>query len=372
MKIFPKSSMLSHFHQQAACNPTRGRYPCLSLATMASEKQKANYNSSLEDTDDDENFDIFDAVKKRSKNFGSTKRAAKVASMKTTGDPTTKIEAFLLSEQEKEAALAKIENVDDKRLQLLLWKLGCYYVVLAHQFRGVRELANVSESFPDSGIEDLNVPAEAVKKILQSAEQRPQNNRGLLMADVMGLGKTVQAVLACILRNAISRAKGEAAKPTLIVNPNESVLEQWRDTLVKAGVDEWAIWRFETKNAKNSKPLRGEIFILCTRYDLQTEARYCFESIRSGMFENLAEKSQLFPNVPIELPTALKNQYRAAQGREKNQYNENKDGTRISIEECVTHLLAQQGASVSKIFRTVIIDEAVSKPQLCRCQLGSM
>lgn len=194
-----------------------------------------------------------------------------------------------------------------------------------------------------------------LKERLKTAPWR-MSDRGVIIADVMGLGKTVEAVAAAILRNAIAHAQKKPKKPTLICSPNGPVLGQWRDTLIKAGVDRRKIYRFKTKQ---SKPVKGGIFVLCTIYDLQTEAKCCFETIRkvSGRME--AHKSPLFPDSPTKLLCVLKNQYKAERGKEKNRHNTINNGM-VSVNECIRHFLANYESKCSLLFRTVIIDEAVS------------
>ena len=86
-----------------------------------------------------------------------------------------------------------------------------------------------------------------VKVLRNTKPRRAGRDRGVLMADSMGLGKTIQSVCACILRNAIALSKDEPKLPTLICSPNDAVLTQWHQTLVKAGVEPKKIYRFEAK-----------------------------------------------------------------------------------------------------------------------------
>jgi SNF2 family DNA or RNA helicase len=159
--------------------------------------------------------------------------------------PMDTLEEYLadLTRDEKIEALNAIANPLDQNLQVVLWEIDCNYLLLEHQFKGVRALAGVPDEFPgpmrlknktendDQAIFDWTV------KVLRTATPRRPGavDRGILMCDVMGLGKTVQAVAACILRNAIANAKGQPPLPTLIVSPNNAIVTQWHVTLIKAG-----------------------------------------------------------------------------------------------------------------------------------------
>jgi len=140
----------------------------------------------------------------------------------------------------------------------------------------------------------------------------------------MGLGKTVQAVVACLLRNAIARCKETPIKPTLIVSPNNAVLTQWHETLLKAGVDGKRIFRFVAK--KTEYRLKGEIFVLCNRYDLQTEMRNMWGDAKTKTFK----PSALLPNAPRKCQAILKNQYLSEKGKEENFHIDKEDKVTIS------------------------------------------
>jgi len=70
----------------------------------------------------------------------------------------------------------------------------------------------------------------------------------------------------------------EPEKPSIIVSPNDAVLKQWHETLIKAGVETDMIYRFIAKD--NRLKLKGNIYVLCNRYDLQTEARHIFGQVQ--------------------------------------------------------------------------------------------
>ena len=171
----------------------------------------------------------------------------------------------------------------------------------------------------------------------------------------MGLGKTVQAVCACILRNAISLSQDKPKLPTLIVSPNDAVLMQWHETLLKAGIPSSKIYRFQARRSPNNKKkLSGDFFVLCNRYDLQVELRHVFDN--TSKTERLKAISPLWPHTPKALLLVLKNQYLAEKGKAVNEYIERGDG--ISMAECITDYLSWDRHKVTPIFETVVIDEA--------------
>lgn len=254
------------------------------------------------------------------------------------------------SEEEKQQILANIARTEDKHLQMCLFEIGCYYVLLPHQFAGVRAIAGLQPDFPGlkgpkrkkksqgNNDDDNDYIFDWVAKIFICAKARRQEedhpDRGILVADEMGTGKTVQAVIATILRQNIALAKGQKPKPTLIISPNDAVLSQWQDTLIYAGVKKTKIVRYIPKD--NTFKCKSGRFILCTRYCIQTEGRYLF----SQCTKNKAKPdSSLFKNAPKQLLLALKNQYLFAMGKAKNEYKE--EGETVTPFEVVTRLLVQ-------------------------------
>jgi SNF2 family DNA or RNA helicase len=239
-----------------------------------------------------------------------------------------------------------------------LWELDCNYALLEHQFHGVRALAGVSSDFPghlklkkkEGQTRDDALLDWVVNDVLRNVPKAAEDDRGVLMADVMGLGKTVQSVCACIIRNAVALSQDRPRKPTLIVSPNDAVLTQWLETLLKAGVDPLKIYRLQSKK---SKPLKGDCYVLCNRYDLQVEMRFIFDQTRKNKARPV---SPLFPHTPKELLLVLKNQYLAEKGKATNEYIEK--GDRITLSDCITDYLSQNAHKVAPIFETVIIDEA--------------
>ncbi|CAB9519192.1 annealing helicase and endonuclease ZRANB3 [Seminavis robusta] len=242
---------------------------------------------------------------------------------------------------EKEKGIAR----SNKGLQVLLWELGSNYCLQKHQFLGVRAIARVPDDFPGCSFPntDHTVSFEKIRETLSSARLRQNNERGLIMADTMGVGKTVQAVAACILRNAVAVEKKKPKRPTLIIAPSKAVLSQWHETLIKAGVDKMNIYSLVTKR---SKPLGGDLFVLCTIYDLQTEVRNWFGGHTSALFSEASPKHL----------KVLRNQYRANKGQERNKYNKLGDCKTLSVNECIRQCLKKRANSWA--YRTVIVDEA--------------
>lgn len=107
-----------------------------------------------------------------------------------------------------------------------------------------------------------------------------------------------------ILRNKWCDTHGKRRLPSLIVAPNDQVLTQWRETLIKAGVSAARIRYFKPKS---STKLEGNFFILMTRYNVQTTARTLFSKV--NMRDKEIPSSPLFPVAPKPLLHKLKNQY---------------------------------------------------------------
>ena len=113
-------------------------------------------------------------------------------------------------------------------LQRLLWHIGITFKLLPHQPVAVRMVAGVSDDYPN-----LATNASLDGALLYAAAP---TNRGGLLADVMGLGKTVEAICGAALRQAICASKNLRPLPVVIVSPNVSVLDQWSEHLSRGGV----------------------------------------------------------------------------------------------------------------------------------------
>jgi SNF2-related domain len=268
----------------------------------------------------------------------------------------------------KFAKLKEISDSADRRLQQLLWELECSFDLYHHQFKGVREVAGVTEKFPGSEMivngSDLT-KYRARRLALRNAKPRfEENDSGLILADCMGLGKTIQAVAAIVLRNAIAAARGESHRPSLVVCPNEAVLKQWKEHLRGAGLHKNRIIRFKTKQ-RAPLELQDNV-ILCTRFDLQSEMRFVMQDVQRLSVDEPVRQSPLFPRASDEILDVLHNQYLNANGSTKNRYNNALNGRKLTNEVVVTKYLRKERGILSsdpkfsKIFRMIIIDEAVS------------
>jgi hypothetical protein len=91
---------------------------------------------------------------------------------------------------DKEAVLQDIDIIADRNLQRLLWSMGCRYTLLSYQFLGVRSLTGVDATYPSTQPKK-HYTCQDWQKVLRETKMADQNNRnknrGLLMADVMGL-----------------------------------------------------------------------------------------------------------------------------------------------------------------------------------------
>ena len=89
-------------------------------------------------------------------------------------------------------------------LQRLLWHIGITFKLLPHQPVAVRMVAGVGDDYPN-----LSTNASLDGALLNAS---PPTNRGGLLADVMGLGKTVEAICGAALPGDL-RVQEPAAAP---------------------------------------------------------------------------------------------------------------------------------------------------------------
>lgn len=105
---------------------------------------------------------------------------------------------------EQTAVLAEIghHKPADCLLQQLLWHIDCRYTLLSHQFEGVRSTAGVADDYPmqlviamtanttrSGGLNAASQMLSTVEWDLILRRTKFSHLRGVLMADVMGLGK---------------------------------------------------------------------------------------------------------------------------------------------------------------------------------------
>jgi len=114
----------------------------------------------------------------------------------------------------------------------------------------------------------------------------------------------VESIVGMILRNKWHDAHGKRRLPSLIIAPNDTVLGQWHDTLLKAGVSGS---RIRCYKPRSSTKLEGNFFLLMTRYNIQTEIKALFGKVDMRNKEH--PSSPLFPTAPKALLYKLKNQY---------------------------------------------------------------
>ena len=275
--------------------------------------------------------------------------------------------------QAKLEKLQEIEDPVDRRLQQLLWELGCEFDLFPHQFLGVRTLAGLADEFPGESMLKFTPPmrrTDARILALKDAKPRREGDHGVILADSMGLGKTVQTVAAIILYDAVAAAKGETPMPAIISSPNEAVRNQWEQHLIQGGVEARRIVKFKPKCLR-SLPKDDTIFI-CTRYDFQTEAKHIFEELpqlKRGDIPStrpFGKSSPLFPFTPQRTLHDLYNQYKQSKGEKKSKIDEELFRKKITNEVAVTRHLKKAGQDMSSdgaspiVFRMVVIDEAVS------------
>jgi len=328
----------------------------------------------------------------------------------------------LTPEQVEEERLRHLEEISgdaDRAIQLMLWDIGFSYNIYAHQFEAVRFVAGLVPTFPFSKSVDVsmsqNSPEGAQLRSLalkQAARElilldvhnktsrggivHALPTKGMLLADEMGLGKTIEALAGAALRNAmLSYDLEHSDLPTLIVSPQDGIQNQWYETLVKSGVHPSCIevWgeseiqsmrrqdRYfrEVLNDPNHKG-QTQSYILCTRYNIQSEMRKFFklldtaskllspDSVSDRSVANARKKLEkelndlkiqsLFRNVPIPLIEKLRNQYQSDKGKAKNKYIQQKE----KCQDCVARLIRtyrRNDKDLSQFsFQTIIVDEA--------------
>jgi hypothetical protein len=170
-----------------------------------------------------------------------------------------------------------------------------------------------------------------------------------------GLGKTIQGIGGAIVRNRIlamqseGKEKVKKAMPTIIVGPNDAVLEQWEETLLLSGVP---VEKIKLYWKKDETLHFGDYFVLLTRYQVMSAMK---ELMHSNKSKSVSE-GNLFPKVNGTLLDKLQNQYDAGKGKARNKWNRKKE----NVSQCITRLLREGGRQWNWkiIFRTLLIDES--------------
>lgn len=97
--------------------------------------------------------------------------------------------------------------------------------------------------------------------------------------------------------------------------------------------------------------LKGDIYVLCNRYNLQTEVRY----IWGGQDTDKFSLSALLPNAKKKMMECLRNQYLASKGKAKNEHIDQGDG--VSVSDVITDCLGEY-TNTTHTYQTVCIDES--------------
>lgn len=253
-------------------------------------------------------------------------------------DYDKKLESHWLTGDTRDEKLAYLETIKDdkdKALQMLLWDKGFSYNVHLHQFEAIRFVSGYVPTFPcrpttkedgtNSDSDDSNDDDETLKEMLEldvfgetarlkalSQHELRRKEKGMILADEMGLGKTIEALGGAVLRNAAASKKSR--KPTLIVTPQDGVMQQWQDTL-GTFVDQSRIIVLNEKKSETkqrggtvgkTKTVDSGDFILCTRYGIQGETKRLFEYNTVAELQAYKKESFLFPSVPAALIKKLK------------------------------------------------------------------
>jgi len=201
-------------------------------------------------------------------------------------------------------------------LQRLLWHIGITFKLLPHQPVAVRMVAGVGDDYPN-----LATNASLDGALLNAG--RP-TNRGGLLADVMGLGKTVEAICGAALRQAICASKNLRPLPVVIVSPNVSVLDQWSEHLSRGGVPPTDVLeytgRFHDRVRKYNRRCQpagdgSATWVLLTRHCLMNDVQAAMDAFSKD--DEVAQVSPLFPTAEKELLEDLRDQYLAANAKLK-------------------------------------------------------
>jgi len=253
----------------------------------------------------------------------------------------------------------EVETTADERLQLFLTDIKFDFRLQPHQFEAVRFVAGITKEWPSylstpnpkpdpnpdwiskewppalyqTQYGERTFQSYLGKKTLDGPRlprvcEDPRTPGGVL-ADVMGLGKTVELLGGVRIRDWIQTRKRSQDMPfSIMVGPNSAVLDQWEDHALKAGYDKFQILRF-AGGKKGRSDLKAKIaeaesrrdgrctgvLLLSTVHKLQGEMRSCFKSYRPevtihGMTTDATYKrSPLFPKTPASIILDLGSRY---------------------------------------------------------------
>lgn len=177
------------------------------------------------------------------------------------------------------------------------------------------------------------------------------------------LGKTIESIAGAILFDALAEIiTGEGQLPTVIVTPNNAVLEQWVQALKRNGVRAHRIHRFE-KNISLDHIAHTNHFVLLVKSKLQIEMKSIFDGIVKKTYS--PKSSALFPNISYKGLCELQKHERVSKGKgnvEDIDRREVGGGKRESFDDCLRRSFAdicdEQKLQNKRAFRTCIIDEA--------------
>jgi len=283
-------------------------------------------------------------------------------------DQITSADFNCIGHYEAVASWSEAEIVSCKVLQCLLWDCNFRYTLMSHQFVAVLSVAGVNIS---SLLDDLsNLEDEDLKRVLalnkDGVRTRKElckysisflETRGVLLADVMGLGKTVSSLAGAILRNHIMKVHSSNEEstiipqlPTLIVGPNHAVLDQWIETLILSGVDTRRIRLYES----NDEDVLEEVdhFILMTRHEIMAQFRRYMNKHVSNLYPVVGKGG-----VSKFMLEKMLNEIQASHGKKKSEHRLEKE----TFPECMNRFLKQlhkKKGGLTLCFRTLLIDEA--------------
>lgn len=137
-------------------------------------------------------------------------------------------------------------------LVCIMWDFDFRYTLMHHQYKGVLMVAGIDTNAlcrrfavysneEKNKLLNLDGDGRTFRRNICTTV-RFVATKGMLLGDDMGLGKTIQGIGGAIVRNRIlamqseGKEKVKKAMPTIIVGPNDAVLEQWEETLLLSGV----------------------------------------------------------------------------------------------------------------------------------------
>lgn len=232
-----------------------------------------------------------------------------------------------------------------RHLQTLLFSLGASdekFSLYEHQFASALLCAGISGPWPTADLTSAEIhrliampPSEERTAALAPYLPVPTplapggRRSGCLLGDVMGLGKTVSACAGVLLREFVAILEGDPhreARSTLIVTPNDLLIDQWLQHLENAGIPRGQILHYggdftAARRAVGQASLRGRRkprVVICSKYKLLTDIK--------GLFEYPGLSSPLAPLTTPATIEQLADMYDA-----KQQGGRKQDAKRLSV-----------------------------------------